>query len=884
MQEALIGAVGKRVADNLYAHITAVTRWPEDMRTRIEVAASLVQVTSGKHYNVVKMHESGEQLSLLAYEDFDASPFPALSKSWRVNLLTASVVYRDYAQSSNPPILHRKELLLAPDDPRIACWSELTRTAESLGLFENTSRIGFRAQWLEQIAAKGYTLDGGEFVPLGNVTSLHEETEAPEGAIRRHLTALSRSNLSAPVQALWRYELIGAERNFFDYGCGKGDDVRSLLENGIKAAGWDPHFCPDGERQVADTVNLGFVINVIDDLDERMEALRSAFALTRGVLAVAAMLVSQQPPEGRTHRDGYLTSRNTFQKYYSQAQLRDFIEHVLDDTAIAVGPGVFFVFRDKLLEQRFLQRRYSGRSQQALARAWLTPVPATRASSVPKIRVSKPSHDESLIAAHGALLEALWRTHVELGRQPQTDELAPALSDGLWGAALSLNRASTLIEAHFDQTAVRNAEQRKADDLIVFGAMGMFRKRQPYRDLDPTLQRDIRYHFKDYSTWQSRIREILHELTKPENLHSACVTASLHGLGWLADSHSLQLHASLIPKLPALLRIYVGCATMLVGELSDVDLVKIHIRSGKLSLLKYAEFDTDPVPRLIQRTKVKLRELDLDMFEYGSEAHPSPLLYWKSRFMNEECAHYADQLAFEEQLVQHGLAELVDMGLDAEQFQNALMSRRWQIDGFALGRSTSLPDIDSACSQYFTYRQFVECGETQLRTALPNRPRQPDTYTALRDLASLVLDPVVDYFGMIALTYGFCSAELARAIPGRIAPKLDQHAGHELTRTGTPICQRLGAACDFVVADEDMEEVALWVAANTPFDRIYYYGKDRPIHVSYSATPAQQFVRMTIHAKGVQVPRIDRTVAVMKRPESGSQTTSKVTSSGQPYE
>jgi DNA phosphorothioation-associated putative methyltransferase len=866
MQEALRGEVGKRVADHLYAHITAVMRWPEAMRTRIDEAASLVQVTAGEHYNVVKMHESGEQLSLLAYDDFDASPFPSLSKSWRVNLLTANVVYRDYARSSNPPILHRKELLLAPDDPRVACWAELTRTAESLGLFEKANRIGFRAQWLEQIAARGYTLDGGEFVPIANVRSPHENAEVPEGSVQRYLTALSRSNLSAPVQALWRYEFIGSKRSFFDYGCGKGDDVRTLIENGVKAAGWDPHFCPNGERQVADTVNLGFVINVIDDLDERIEALRSAYTLTRGVLAVASMLVSQQPPQGRTHRDGYLTSRNTFQKYYSQAQLRDFIEHVLDETAIAVGPGVFFVFRDKLLEQRFLQRRYGGRSQQALARAWLTPVCAVRASSVPKIRVPKLSRDESLIAAHGELLEALWRTHVELGRQPQTDELPSALSDELRSAALSLNKACTLIDTHCDQTALRKAEQRKVDDLIVFGAMGMFRKRQPYRDRDPTLQRDIRYHFKDYSTWQSRARGILHELTKPESLHAACVTASEHGLGWLEESHSLQLHTSLIPKLPALLRIYVGCATMLVGELLDIDLVKIHIRSGKLTLLKYAEFDTDPVPRLVQRTKVKLRELDLDIFGYGSEAQPSPFLYWKSRFINEECVHYADQLAFEEQLVQHGLAELVDMGLDAEQFQNALMSRRWQINGFALVRSTSLPDIDSACGQYFTYRQLVECGETQARTGLPNRPCQPDTYTALRDLASLVLDPVVDYFGMIVLTYGFCSAELARAIPGRIGPKLDQHAGHELTRTGTPICQRLGAACDFVVPDEDMEEVALWVAASTPFDRIYYYGKDRPIHVSYSATPAQQFVRMTIHAKGVQVPKIDRTVAVWKHP------------------
>ena len=38
---------------------------------------------------------------------------------------------------------------------------------------------------------------------------------------------------------------------------------------------------------------------------------------------------------------------------------------------------------------------------------------------------------------------------------------------------------------------------------------------------------------------------------------------------------------------------------------------------------------------------------------------------------------------------------------------------------------------------------------------------------------------------------------------------------------------------DFIVDDEDMLDVARWVVANTPFDRLYVYGPDLPIHVSY---------------------------------------------------
>jgi DNA phosphorothioation-associated putative methyltransferase len=867
MQELFKETVGKRVADHLYTHVAALASWPDALRVLIEQAAALVQVVPGEHFNVVKVHASREQLSLLAYDDFDDAPFPTLARSWRINVHTQGVVYRDYTQSPNPPILHRKELLIPPSDARGARWVALTRTAESLGLFDDTSRIGFREQWMELIAAKGYALCGDEFIPLANVTPPHDDDLIPGGAVQRHLTALSRSNLSAPVQALWRHELIGAGRSFFDYGCGKGDDVRALLDNGIEAAGWDPHFHPDAARQVADTVNLGFVINVIEDLNERMEALRGAYALTRGVLAVAAMLASQQPPDGRIHLDGYLTSRNTFQKYFSQVQLRDFIEHVLDDTAIAIGPGVFFVFKDKLLEQRFLQKRYGGRPRHALANTWIKPVPAPRAHKEAKERIARPSREELCLRTHHALLHALWHTQIQLGRPPQIDELTPILVDQLAMGGLSLNRALKLVHAHFDQTETGAAERRKFDDLLVFASLGQFGKRRPYRDLDRSLQHDVRHHFGDYQSWQSNARALLYQLTDLEKLNAACVEASRHGLGWLEDNHSLQLHTSLVPGLPAILRIYIGCAALLVGELADFDLVKIHIRSGKLSLLRYADFMTNPVPRLTRRVKVKLRELDLDIFEYGGVDNPSPLLFRKSRFINEECPCYVDQLAFEEQVAGIGLDTLIHKELNAERFGVALAERRWRIDGFKLARSAGLPDLDTPCGKYFTYRQFIECGETQARTGAENRPRQPDTYTSLYDLANMVLDPVVDYFGMIELTYGFCSPELARDVPGRIAPKLDQHAGHELTHTGKTVCKRLGAACDFLVRDEDMEEVALWLAANTPFDRLYFYGKDRPIHVSYSTTPARQFVRMTTNASGTRIPKVDRTVFVLEAPK-----------------
>lgn len=90
------------------------------------------------------------------------------------------------------------------------------------------------------------------------------------------------------------------------------------------------------------------------------------------------------------------------------------------------------------------------------------------------------------------------------------------------------------------------------------------------------------------------------------------------------------------------------------------------------------------------------------------------------------------------------------------------------IDGFTLGRSTTIPDLDDPCGAYLTFRQLLECGETQARAGLDNRPLQPDSYTALLDLAlNVVLDPVIDYFGMMRLTLRLL---LARAGQGDSRP------------------------------------------------------------------------------------------------------------------
>jgi hypothetical protein len=354
---------GKRFATRLYQHLGAVDGADgadEGVPARIAEAEALAGLMPGDGCNLVRLGMDDPTVALLHYPGFFEDPFPALAASWLVDPEAGTVSYRTYADSINPPILHRKELLLPADHPRRAEYAALTEACEAIGLFDEPTRIGYRRQWEQLVREKGYRVVGHALIPIGNAEAedLQEAFElAPVHAgwqAARHLTALQRYGFSAPVQSLARFGFLDGQRSLFDYGCGRGDDVRGLIENGLDAAGWDPYYAADNPVRSAHIVNLGFVINVIEDLDERLEALTRAWSLAETLLVVSVMLANQNDVGGQRFRDGVMTRRGTFQKYYTQGEVKAFLESALDEQPIPVAPGVLYVFRDKEAEQRFL--------------------------------------------------------------------------------------------------------------------------------------------------------------------------------------------------------------------------------------------------------------------------------------------------------------------------------------------------------------------------------------------------------------------------------------------------------------------------------------------------------------------------------------------------
>ena len=831
--------LGKKVLNNLYWHCSLTKLKAEEVQQHITEVEAFSGLQADKDYNIIKYDFNSETLSLLWYPDFFSDPFPALEKSYRINLNTLRFEKRSYQASLNPPILHRKELLLSPNDPHHAQFNELTTTAEQLGLFDNPIRIGFKQAWEKLIAEKGFQLIDHQFIPVGNLESNNSEITEPtqNEVIARHLTALSRSNLSAPMQCLARHNFLDGTLSVFDYGCGRGDDIRNLTANAITVSGWDPYYAPDQLKKPADIVNIGFVINVIENYQERLEALLGAYELTQQILVVSAMLVNQNAYKGQMFNDGVITQRNTFQKYFTQTELKDFLNDTLDTDAIPVAPGIFYVFKDPDAEQRFLlNRQRSYRNILRISYRSLTP---------------KLSRNEKKYIAFKHLIDALWQKTLELGRLPEKNEIGNLVE--VTQCFGSVSKALHFMLSQFDEELLEQARESRINDLLTYFALQTFSKRRPYKHLDITLQKDIKSFFGDYKNAIATAISVLYQISKAELIATTCLEATEQGLGYLDEEGALHLNSRVVDQLPAILRIYIGCATMLYGDIEQIDLIKIHSQSGKLSLMRYNDFNNQALPSLLERVKINLREQLFDMYQYGDEYEPT-YLYLKSRYINEEFPTYAEQINFDEQLQGLNLFDLSGYGPSPDNFLNILYKARWEIKGFELIRSRSIPALDDYCGQNLTYRQMIECGETQHNTGVENHPKQPDSYAALYDLATQILDPVIDYFGMINLTYGFCSHELGKHIKKRVAPKLDQHSAHELNSKNNLICSRLGAAVDFIVVDENMREVADWIAENTLFDRLYFYGVDRPIHISYGPEQKNEYIDLVMTKSGRQVP------------------------------
>lgn len=454
------------------------------------------------------------------------------------------------------------------------------------------------------------------------------DESSPTIEIERHRAAIVRTDLSIPVRVALAAELLSENTTFFDYGCGYGGDVARMAHKGYISAGWDPYYFPDAPLIPSDIVNLGYVINVIEDTLERREALLKAWELTQQVLIVSAqVLIDNRGKDKIAYGDGIVTCRNTFQKYYEQEELKAYIHQVLGVDAVPVALGIYFVFREEQAKENFRASRWRSRSY------------------IPSIRMPSKRFED-----YREQLQPLMEFISDRGRLPVKNELPEA--EELILEFGSISRAYKLILQATDEAEWDAIAYRRSLDIQVYLALTEFGDRPKFKDLASEMRQDIKAFFGTYYEACEAAEDMLFSLGKPEVIQNACRGSKI-------GKHlptALYVHVSALESLNPLLRLYEGCASRTIGRMEGATLVKFHIDKPQISYLFYPEFDTEAHPALHNSMAINLPDLNVTYRDFSHRKNP-PILHRKETFVTPNYPLYAK---FAELTRQEEIAGLLD--------------------------------------------------------------------------------------------------------------------------------------------------------------------------------------------------------------------------------
>jgi DNA phosphorothioation-associated putative methyltransferase len=469
--------------------------------------------------------------------------------------------------------------------------------------------------------------------------------------VGRHRTAMRRVRCSRPVGLAHAEGLIEPGRTFFDYGCGHGGDVRFLAAHGIQASGWDPHFAPDVQVTPADVVNLGYVLNVIENPKERLETLEKAYAAANYVLIVSVR-VDNTLEDAVEFGDGVVTGKGTFQKIFTQDEFKTYIESSLGRRPHTASLGVLYVFKNDAAEQRYVASKAF-----------------TRRLEYRTDLIALFERDE--------VARKLISVANELGRVPRLEEFEqyPQLFETFG----SPQRVERLLLSRIDRETFDDSRAERRNDMLVYIALLRLQRiaPPPFKALPSPVQADVRAIWGSYERALKEGIDFLFTLGTPQAVKMAC-SASTVGKLLPGD---LYVHRSAEDDIPALARVIVAAAKQIVGEL-DYDLVKIALDGRAVAFLQYPGFNEVAHPALRRSIRVYLPKASWDVRDYSSSVN-APILHRKETLVSAWYPRRAEFAALTKQEEKYGLLSNGDIGFRVG-WEALLKAYRLEIEGHSI--------------------------------------------------------------------------------------------------------------------------------------------------------------------------------------------------------
>ncbi|URN08539.1 DNA phosphorothioation-associated putative methyltransferase [Actinomadura madurae] len=413
----------------------------------------------------------------------------------------------------------------------------------------------------------------------------------------RRLTAIGRTTLSVAARQAVVDGEVNTATSVLDYGSGRGGDVRGLREMQFHAHGWDPFYAPEEAPRPADVVLLTYVLNVIEDPDERCQALRRAWGLAERLLVVTTRLTwDRSKVRGQQYEDGVLTSRRTFQHLFSPAELRSYVEQATGVRCVAAAPGIVYAFKNDDARLRYLARKIVPHAD------WL-------------------ASDDT-----GSAIAAVVDYTERRGRLPRREEMPMEMAKLL--ANLQPNELQRIVRKSADPDKVDAGGKASTLSTLLFLAVELFNGRGPYGSLPTSLQLDVRAFFSSYKEACRRADRLLLKLRDDSYVRGAMQASKV---GKLTPT-ALYVHRRARDQLPTVLRLYEHCASIAAGRPLSWTVAKLRHQGRAVSWLDYPEFDTDPHPKLHSSYMVDLATLKTSFKSYEDTAN-RPLLHRKHEFL-----------------------------------------------------------------------------------------------------------------------------------------------------------------------------------------------------------------------------------------------------------
>lgn len=469
--------------------------------------------------------------------------------------------------------------------------------------------------------------------------------------IERHKTALHRVALSRPMATALGDGLLTKDRSIFDYGCGRGADMKLLDRRGYKIAGWDPHYFPKSERTGADIVNLGYVLNVIEDPKERRDALTAAFGLARKLLIVAVR-VDNSLQSDTEMEDGVVTTIKTFQKLFSQVELKDYVKSVLNVEPQTANIGVVYIFKDDALFTEYLARRaYSS------------------GGAVQLDLIDEFARDKTA--------KQFVKKAEELGRYPTPSEFSKF--DALVDFYGSVDRVQKYASFHLDLKRLDASKTNRRDDVLTLLASLRLRGMAfpKIGDFPDHVRADLKAMWPAYADAKADANAFLYSLGDRESVATA-IKAFPYGKKLPEDFY---VHASLEHEIPAIVRLVLFAAKNIVGSV-DYNILKFRTSGRAVSFMRYDDFDQDPHPKLNYSIVAYLPKADYSIRNYR-ESPNRPILHRKDALVSEKYALYERFRALTIEEERYGILGLPNIGYE-DKWLEVLKLRKLRLIGHAI--------------------------------------------------------------------------------------------------------------------------------------------------------------------------------------------------------